>query len=174
MSITALNNTVTVFQPICKGHFLGSLTQSCHSSFFFFLHSAIGSLFFTVWYTDDFSFQAVSSTISRSSLSLPLYKSCQSFRDCVYIVQTVSGFHSCSTKFLWRPISPPSSALSDSSSLSLTVVTQQFCYTLSYKSVSRSLLAHLLPVIQTLRNKHFQVKTASLFLCSASYDVGGF
>lgn len=36
MSITALNNTVTVFQPICKGHFLGSLTQSCHSSFFFF------------------------------------------------------------------------------------------------------------------------------------------
>lgn len=94
MNTTALNDTVIVFQSICKGRFLGSLSQSCHSSFSAqcywlpFLHCMTYRWFL-------FTFQAVSSTISRSSLSVLLYKSCQSFKDCVYVEHTVSDFYSC-------------------------------------------------------------------------------
>lgn len=159
------------FNPFAKVVFLTHCPSPVTPLFFAqcywlpFLHCVIYRWFL-------FTFQAVSSTYQEvvchchyiNHVSLLKIGCCtNSFRLSLI----------CSTKFLWRPTSPPSFALSDISFLPLGLSIWAFCYTLSYKSVSHSLLVHL-PVIQTLHNKHFQVKTASLFLCSASYNAGRF
>lgn len=82
----ALNNTFIVFQSNCKGHLLGLLSQSCHSSF---LHNAIGFLHGVKYKWLLFTFQPMSHQqhqYSNTSIpSLPLYKWCPSFKALLYI-----------------------------------------------------------------------------------------
>lgn len=83
-NIYALNNAFIVFQSNCKGHFLGSLSQSCHSSFFAQCHWLP---FFTAWNTNDFSllFRPYLIYITKKYPSLPLYQRYQYFKAVLYI-----------------------------------------------------------------------------------------
>lgn len=83
-NIYALNNAFIVFQSNCNGHFLGSLSQSCHSSFFAQCHWLP---FFTAWNTNDFSllFKPCLIYITKKYPSLPLYKWYQYFKAVLYI-----------------------------------------------------------------------------------------
>lgn len=83
-NIYALNNASIVSQSNCKGHFLDSLSQSCHSSSFAQCHWLP---FFTVWNTNYFSllFKLCLIYITKKYPSLPLYKRYQYFKAVLYI-----------------------------------------------------------------------------------------